>query len=175
MEGDQRGAGSRAEGRQLCEPSPRGAAVRSVASGRKRRRVWCPGVMMPAAQRAPCAHTGRATGRMPGERHVHIHCATFSLPAGLKFSGKRQTKAMTNTPEVPLVRLAITTFTGLSRGGQEVSTLQFGGRRTDCPTSNGCREEPQWPRRTGQLLPGAASCATGALAASGSVTPEWRR
>ena len=82
---------------------------------------------------------------------------------------------MTHTPEVPLARLAITMFTGLSRGGQEGSTPQFGGRRTDCPTSNGRREEPQWLRRTGQLLPGAASCATGALAASGSVTSEWRR
>lgn len=74
-------------------------------------------------------------GRMPGERHVYVHCVTFSLPASLKFSGKTQTKAMTNTPEVPLVRLAITMFTGLSQGGQEGSTLQFGGRRTDCPTS----------------------------------------
>lgn len=99
----------------------------------------------------------------------------FQPSCRFKVSGKRQTKAMTNTPEVPLVRLAITMFTGLSRGGQEGSTLQFGGRRTDCPTSNGCCEEPQWPRRMGQLLPGAASCATGALAASGSVTPEWRR
>lgn len=90
----------------------------------------------------------RAMGRMPGERHMYVRRATFSLPAGLQGSGKKETKATTNTSEAPLVRPEVTMFTGSSQGWPGRVHPAVWGKKDRLPHLQG-------PRRTGPAAPGS--------------------
>lgn len=76
----------------------RGGGLCSVTSAKKHRAVWCLGVPKLVLKKLRVyREREKARGRSPGGRHVCVHRAAFRLPAGVQCSGKKETKATTNT------------------------------------------------------------------------------